>query len=192
MPRSAAYPAALILAWFALTASALAERVMLSWDDLMPEGEYERLEEMYAAYMAGLEQQLASSQATSLMDAGPGGFIAEGSPLDQMVQLGTYNTVADLDGLDVRIPGYITPFDFNADGMYTEFLLVPYFGACIHVPPPPPNQIVYVKTEAPVEIKDIWSPIFAEGRMATQRHLNDTGNAAYTLTLSKIEPYDFP
>ncbi len=58
---------------------------------------------------------------------------------------GTPAVVTDLDGKHVRIGGYVVPLDFEATTV-KEFLLVPFVGACIHVPPPPPNQIVYVKT----------------------------------------------
>src|SRR5690606_3286544 len=104
---------------------------------------------------------------------------------------GTFNTVAALNNLDVRIPGFIVPLDFRADKKYREFLLVPYFGACLHTPPPPPNQIVYVRTGEPVTITDIWSPVWVEGVMKTQRHENDIGSAAYTLSLKKLSLYEF-
>jgi hypothetical protein len=60
--------------------------------------------------------------------------------------------VEDLNGRIVRMPGYLLPLDVIG-AKVTEFLLVPYIGACIHVPPPPPNQIVYVK----VVKMPIWS-----------------------------------
>jgi hypothetical protein len=53
-----------------------------------------------------------------------------------------------LDGQNIRLPGYIVPLEVSEEGRTTEFLLVPYFGACIHVPPPPSNQIVHVKSES--------------------------------------------
>lgn len=92
-------------------------------------------------------------------------------------------------GLHVRVPT-INPSSLSIGGEYREFLLVPYFGACLHTPPPPPNQIVYVRTETPVTVTDIWSPVWVEGKMHTQRHENDVGSAAYTLSLSKMTPYD--
>jgi len=66
----------------------------------------------------------------------------------------------------------VVPLDFNAESAYTEFLLVPYFGACLHTPPPPPNQIIFVNSETATQIVDINQP-------------------AYELTLSKLEPYDY-
>jgi len=55
--------------------------------------------------------------------------------------------VQELNNVEVKLPGYIVPLDLDEDYRVNEFLLVPYFGACIHVPPPPPNQIIYVKAE---------------------------------------------
>jgi len=121
-------------------------------------------------------------------DAGP---IEEGSAQDFMPQLGTFATVPELEGRNIRIPAYIVPIEFSDDHFYKEFLLVPYMGACIHTPPPPPNQIIYVKTDKPVRIDDIWAPVYADGILKTQKHENDVGNAAYTMALSKLEPYKF-
>lgn len=56
--------------------------------------------------------------------------------------------VKALDGQNIRLPGYIVPLEVSEEGRTTEFLLVPYFGACIHVPPPPSNQIVHVKAKS--------------------------------------------
>lgn len=159
----------------------------MTWDDLMPEGEFEKLDEMYADYMAELERQMRAS-SRPLSQTTPD-MVAEGSDLDQMEQIGTFNTVEALDGADIRLPGYVVPFDFDSGNEYSEFLLVPYFGACIHSPPPPPNQIVYVKTKKPVTVENIWSPVWVEGRLTTEKNLNDTGDAAYTLDLKKVEPY---
>ena len=56
-------------------------------------------------------------------------------------------TVAELDGLAVRIPGFIVPLDMDEEQRVTELFLVPYYGACLHMPPPPPNQMIYAKLE---------------------------------------------
>ena len=87
-----------------------------------------------------------------------------------------------------QLPGFIVPLDF--EGMETsEFLLVPYFGACIHVPPPPSNQIVYVKTVAGYPLKELFDPVWVTGEMRTQAYLNEVGDAGYTLQATIIEPY---
>jgi hypothetical protein len=71
-----------------------------------------------------------------------------------------------LDGKTVRMSGYVLPLEF--DGTETvEFLLVPYVGACVHVPPPPPNQMVYVKFPPGFETEGLFAPVYVTGRMAT-------------------------
>ena len=171
------------------------------WDDLLPPGEEARIEKLYDDYFREMEARLRGSQTQltaptrmgkppmdlGLMDLGS---ISEGSALDSMPQIGTFNTVADLNNKKIRIPAYIVPLDFSAKGSYKEFLLAPYFGACIHTPPPPPNQIIYVKANPPAKIADIWGAVWAEGILTTTRHENGVGSAAYTLKLTKIEHYE--
>lgn len=167
----------------------------ITWDDLLPPGEEARIEELYEAYFRDMEDTLRRNQSQLTAPTRMGkppmdlGAIAEGSGLDFMPQIGTFNTVADLNNRKIRIPAYIVPLDFSAKGSYKEFLLAPYFGACIHSPPPPPNQMIYVKANPPAKITDIWGAVWAEGILTTTRHKNDVGSAAYTLTLTKIVPY---
>ncbi|UCH49522.1 MAG: DUF3299 domain-containing protein [Betaproteobacteria bacterium] len=85
--------------------------------------------------------------------------------------------VEELDGKVVRIPGYLLPLEFSGKKV-TEFLLVPWVGACIHTPPPPPNQIVHVKPEQPVEMTGMFAPVWVTGPL-------DTG--ALTRRLSMID-----
>ena len=120
----------------------------IAWEDLMPEGENELLENLYVEFYEEFERKMVRN-STSLVDAASqetdvSSLIVEGSTADTMEQIGTFNVVKDLDGKQIRVPGYVVPFDFNADAEHREFLLVPYFGACLHTPPPPPNQIILV------------------------------------------------
>lgn len=147
--------------------------VQITWDDLWPEGEDARLEKLY--------EDLLRKMAKG---------VEEGSADDKMIQIGTFTTVKAYDNKPVRIPGYVVPFDFQAKGELKEFLLVPYFGACLHTPPPPPNLIVYVSATPAVKIKDIWGPVWVEGVFLSKRHDSNLADAAYSLTLTKIEPYE--
>ena len=172
----------------------------ITWEDLMPDGEEEILAQLYEEYFTQLERDMRA-RSQRLQDAGRESvgddavditaMIAEGSAADTMDQVGTFNVVEDLDGLQIRIPGYVVPLDFNADNEYTEFLLVPYFGACLHTPPPPPNQIVYVTSDPAAKVESIYDPVWVEGTMKTGRFDTDTANSAYELTLSKIEIYEY-
>ena len=168
---------------------------LLVWEDLMPEGEDARLAELYAEFYEEMEakmrQQMTLADAAKNDDVAVTEIIAEGSANDTMEQIGTFNVVESLNGEKIRIPGYVVPLDFSAKSEHTEFLLVPYFGACLHTPPPPPNQIVFVKSSTPVKVANINEPVWLEGTMATGKFTSDLGNSAYELNLSKLEPYEY-
>lgn len=74
----------------------------------------------------------------------------------------------DLAGKDVRIAGYLLPLEFSETGD-TDFLLVPYVGACVHVPPPPPNQIVFVRLAEKFIAKDLFTPVWVQGPLKTKQ-----------------------
>lgn len=152
--------------------------MLLTWEELMPEGEEERLAELYQMQMAE-------------MYAGPGGMIEEGSAADKAMQIGTFNVVEELDGKTVRLPGYSVPFTFAAKAEVSEFLLVPYFGACLHNPPPPPNQTVYVKLDKPMSLKDITQAVWIEGVLTTKRQRSDLADTAYTINATLVEEYEY-
>ena len=101
-----------------------------------------------------------------------------------------------LDGQTIRMPGYILPLEFSGKDV-TEFLLVPYVGACIHTPPPPPNQIVHVKADKPVSNVTVFSAVWVTGRlvaMAAKKSLSLVDGAAdidigYSMRASTVEIY---
>lgn len=88
----------------------------------------------------------------------------------------------------VKIPGFVVPLEGDSERM-TEFLLVPYFGACIHVPPPPSNQIVYVKFEKGVRIDNIYDAIWVTGTLSTDGWKGDIASVGYRLTGEAIEGF---
>ncbi|MGE7960441.1 DUF3299 domain-containing protein [Pseudomonas sp. NPDC089530] len=100
--------------------------------------------------------------------------------------------VQSLDGLSVRLPGYIVPLEVSEDGRTTEFLLVPYFGACIHVPPPPSNQIVHVKSEVGVKLDELYQPYWVEGPMQVKASTSEIADAGYQMEAQKIYVYELP
>lgn len=95
----------------------------------------------------------------------------------------------ELDNSLVKIPGFVIPLEGDANTV-TEFLLVPFFGACIHVPPPPPNQIVYVKFEKGAPVQELWDVVYVVGKLKTETISHDIAQAGYLLEGSTIEPYD--
>lgn len=104
--------------------------------------------------------------------------------------------VTELNGKTVRIAGYLLPLDVTDQGV-TEFLLVPYVGACIHVPPPPANQMVFVRLQQSYKVDGLYVPVWVTGKMKTRKtektlSLADgasTVPVGYTLQGMKVEPY---
>ncbi|MBA6066675.1 DUF3299 domain-containing protein [Pseudomonas mosselii] len=98
--------------------------------------------------------------------------------------------VKALDGQQVKIPGYIVPLEVSDEGRTTEFLLVPYYGACIHVPPPPSNQIVHIFSEMGVRIEDLYQPYWIEGTMQVKASSSELADAGYQMEAEKIYAYE--
>lgn len=144
---------------------------LLNWRDLLPDEDLEVLE----ALSEGRADPSLISRLSN--ESGITG------------QLGTFNVVEDLDQLVVRMPGYILPLDFAEHGAAQEFLLLPYHGACVHTPPPPPNQIVYLRSPEPIRFGSLWEPVWVEGRMEIERVDTDLAATAYAMTLRQVEPY---
>ena len=108
---------------------------------------------------------------------------AESAPPDAPV-------VKSLDGQQVKLPGYIVPLEVSEEGRTTEFLLVPYYGACIHVPPPPPNQIVHIFSEMGVRVEDLYQPYWIEGKMQVRASSSELADAGYQMEAEKIYAYE--
>lgn len=107
-------------------------------------------------------------------------------------QLPAAPVVEALDGQMVKLPGYIVPLDVTDEGRVTEFLLVPYFGACIHVPPPPSNQIVHVTAELGVLMDALYQPFWIEGPLKVEQSSSELAEAGYQMQAEKIYAYELP
>ncbi|MBO0764106.1 MAG: DUF3299 domain-containing protein [Hyphomicrobiaceae bacterium] len=94
--------------------------------------------------------------------------------------------VTALDGKRVRIGGYVVSLDFDATRV-KEFLLVPFVGACIHVPPPPANQIVYVKSDNGFDVSSAFEPVWVTGTLKVTTALTDLAEAGYSLDAEMVE-----
>lgn len=109
----------------------------------------------------------------------------------------TYLANKELVGKPVRIPGYLLPLEYDGDKV-TEFFLVPYVGACIHTPPPPPNQIVHVKTSEGYAVEGLYTPVWVNGLLKNERsesslsYVDGSSNipSSYTLEASSVEAYE--
>ncbi len=95
-----------------------------------------------------------------------------------------------LHGERMRVPGFVVPLAFNERQRVTQFLLVPYFGACLHLPPPPPNQIILVNAEDGIKMQELDVPLWISGELSTTIIENDTATAAYSMEMAEYEVYE--
>lgn len=102
----------------------------------------------------------------------------------------TGRTVDEMDGRSGRIPGFVVPLDTSDDMRIREFFLVPYYGACIHVPPPPPNQIIHVKYEEGFTLEALYEPVWIEGTLKIERTENDVAASSYSIVAQNVAPYE--
>ena len=108
----------------------------------------------------------------------------------RMEQQGSFRTIAELDKQHVKLPGYIVPVDVSDDQKMSSFFLVPYFGACIHVPPPPPNQIVYVTLKEAMPVTDMYDAFWIEGTLKVEMIQKDIAASAYIIEADKVSLYE--
>ena len=98
--------------------------------------------------------------------------------------------LAALEGKLVKVPGFTVPLEDWASSA-TEFLLVPYVGACIHTPPPPPNQLVYIQMDEGKRAKmDGWNPVWVEGVLSIEMTESVYGYVGFTITGQRVYPYE--
>jgi hypothetical protein len=198
---------------FAHTAGAVET---LDWEDLAPPwGETqnpltqlndEQLDDVYTTYYGpnyhepsgkknADEQRAYDDLAASGID--PEALFAKIDKLSKEADARNKTLVSELDGQVIKLPGYVLPLDFEGT-LVRSFLLVPYVGACIHVPPPPPNQIVHVELKQGFESKELYAPVWVTGRIhvgmaKTSLSLVDGStdvNFGYALQATKVEPYE--
>ena len=100
-------------------------------------------------------------------------------------------TRAELEGRKVKLPGYLVPLEGQA-GEWKEFLVVPYFGACVHSPPPPANQIVHVKAAIPGKGLRSMDTVWVTGTMHIKRSDTDMGVSGYLMDGASVEKYTEP
>ena len=194
---------------------------LITWDDLVPWSEpipdpfadLQIEDKIELGLIADIRQQLANGfieagdanteyaaeLTKKLTDKGldVDAFLAEDEVYREKVMAQGRELVTSLDGAVVKLPGYALPFELSGK-LVRKFLLVPYVGACIHSPTPPPNQLVVVQLETPYAVDNIYEPIWIEGRLTAKQtteelHLVD-GSAniqtGYTMQGLKVTPYE--
>lgn len=156
----------------------------VEWTDLIPAEDLEALlnpPDSIAEIEDGSPEDMIASQVQA----------AIGKATDSRYHqaLVSQRIIAEFDGRKIRIPGFVVPLQFDDDMVVTEFFIVPYFGACIHLPPPPPNQIIFARFERGFTLKNLYDPLWFEGTVHTEVISNDLGTAAYTMTIAGASPY---
>lgn len=149
---------------------------MLEWSDLVPRGS--------DGATVPTDNNLVARSLAAPVSAGP----VEHSSLSSAPGGANFLTQASLAGERVALSGYMTPFSFE-DERVSAFLLVPYVGACIHVPPPPPNQIVLVESSEPVPVLAMWEPFTAIGTLDVESRTTQLAEVGYTMRLERIESF---
>ncbi|PHR51255.1 MAG: hypothetical protein COA47_18155 [Robiginitomaculum sp.] len=92
------------------------------------------------------------------------------------------------NGQIVRLPGFIVPIEYRWSGV-SAFILVPYVGACLHVPPPPANQLVFVTTEIPYKNTGQFEAVNVTGMFGVSSVSTQLAEIGYALSADNIEPY---
>ena len=179
--------AALALASFGI-ASAAKEPVLIAWPDLMPEQPPSLLPEdlVFGDDLSDDTQDPANEP----FDPDLGGVVMHGMTPAGPDVVNPNEVVTEYNDVQVKIAGYVLPLDFE-NTTVTEFLLVPYVGACIHVPPPPPNQLIYVTSEDGIQVGSMFEPVWATGTLQTTSLSSDLADVGYMMTLDQTEPYEF-
>ena len=156
-------------------AAKLGEPVEIKWDDLVPKG---------WDPMKGLKDK-GIANPNSLIDGDPKAQEA----LRQMREAwDNAPTEPALDNSRIKIPGYLVPLEEDKSGL-SEFLLVPYFGACVHTPPPPANQIVLVQLAKPAAGFRSMDTVWVSGTLKAKRSDSPMGASGYRLEGALVERY---
>ena len=152
-----------------------ANELAIKWDELVP-ADY-RPDALIAKYQAQLKEY---------SDYDPRGL-----EIYRKIQAELDNAPLndEIQGREVRLPGFIAPL--SLDEKISEFLLVPYFGACIHVPPPPLNQTIYVKTrpDQAIDPASVYEPFWVQGIIQTEGKSTEIGKAGDRIMEAGIDPY---
>jgi len=162
----------------------------IEWIDLMPAHHLEALLNP-PEYLADIEDGTREDRIDSTIQHSSNSDIEgdiKGLSKYQQALIST-DVIGEMDGQKIRLPGYVVPLELDENRDVLSFFLVPFFGACIHAPPPPPNQIIYVESAEGFLLESLYDPVWISGTLSTQMIENDLATAAYTMKLSYFENY---
>lgn len=158
----------------ALPLQAAGDYKEIGWDALVPKG-WDPTQDLKALLNTG-----------KLQDSDPRAMEA----LEKMKVLwDSAPTEPSLAGTRIRLPGFAIPLEIKG-GKVTEFLLVPYFGACIHSPPPPANQIVHAISAKPLKGMRSMDAVWVNGTLSLHRADTPWGKAGYRLAVDSLAPFE--
>ncbi|QFT20053.1 hypothetical protein FIV02_00535 [Pseudomonas sp. THAF187a] len=166
----------LLLSLLLLSSLAHAELPETDWLDLMPAEDRQALEDMPEISHDSPEGESAFYGADGLRQ----------QDKDLPAVMYSAKTVAALDGKAIRLGGYPVPLESDEKGNSTLFFLVPYPGACIHVPPPPPNQLVLVRYPKGIQLENIYAPLWVSGELKVETISNELADAAYAMDAGEV------
>jgi len=164
----------------------LADFPVIEWTDLMPEEDLKKMESLPEVDHGNIAEDDSTITPGRIRDA-----IAK-SMDEQWQEVMTSSKVrSELDHKRIRLPGFIVPVSIDMDKVMTvtKFFFVPFFGACIHVPPPPPNQILYVRYPKGVTLSDLYTAYWIAGELRVEKTDNDIALAAYAMDADLVEIY---
>ena len=156
----------------------------VEWIDLLPKDDLKALLNP-PEYVTNIEENSAEDVISSQLRGD-----TSNTKADRYQQaLNSSRIVSKMNGSAIRIPGFIVPLEFSDKQTITQFFLVPWFGACIHLPPPPPNQIILTNYPKGLKLESLYEPFWISGVLKTSLVENELASAAYVLEMSAYEPY---
>ena len=178
----------LSMLWFATFSAQTAETQIyqeVEWIQLIPQGDLDALLNP-PDYLSDIQDGSEQDSVDALLD------IVNQDMVTQRFQqaLTSVKVIDDFNNKPIKIPGFVVPLKTDEQQRVTEFFIVPYFGACLHMPPPPPNQMIYGKVENGFELAQLTQPFWFEGVIQIETMSNNTGTSAYGMILNNIQAYE--
>jgi len=162
------------------------EGVSLAWSLLLPEEARAAYDALDAAAASQSNDASAGTATAGAATATTANAVPDPDP--ELLLIAETSTDATLDGQMLSISGFMVPLD-NDRRSTRQFLLVPYQGACIHTPAPPPNQVISVYSDKDARRFHNWQPVTITGRMSVARDSTALAEAGYVMTLERIEAF---
>ncbi|MEP0354283.1 DUF3299 domain-containing protein [Paraglaciecola sp.] len=157
----------------------------VEWIQLMPRDDLEALLNP-PDYLANIQDGSEEDSVEALT-----GMVSEDVTTQRFQDaLTSVRVINEFDNKPIKIPGFVVPLKSDEQQRVTEFFIVPYFGACLHMPPPPPNQMIHGKVETGFELAQLTEPFWFEGVIHIETMSNTTGTSAYGMSLDNIQAYE--